>query len=284
MVHHRNRKFIFLLERLVAYRTRSNKHCRLAVHNHFRVFATQLECLVFKTLLQQRTAAADGFVLVHIPVFLSNGIEDGFHRTRNAWSEMRHTATEIGNAADRVEWLDIAQITIAALVDVLLVLDAHLTAYYREVEVHRTVGHAAVAHQAVFGYRLGILLQLEVSYRLQHINALHIDYTKFPVHRATVDANTATRAGAEFKHSVSRLLVAVAHSQLAEIDEEHLGEDVHIARERHQAEEGAQSDGVECPARHLKCRVGNAHTRKHIAQSACHKAAVAIERRCGSLR
>ena len=213
VVHHRDGQLVFFLESLIANGARGDKHRGLAVQDQFGILATQFESLVLEALLQQRTSTADGLVAVHKPVFLPGSVEDSFHRLGDARREVRHTSSEIGHTPYRIERLHISQVAVAALsVDGLLVFDAHLAAHYRQVDVDRTVGHAAVAHQAVFGNRLGVFLQFEVTHRLQHIDTLHIDYAQLAVHRTAVDTDAAARAGTELEHRVARLLVAVAHT------------------------------------------------------------------------
>ena len=73
---------------------------------------------------------------------------------------------------------------------------------------------------------------------------MHIIDVQSVVERTTVNAHTTARTGTQLKFSVSCHLHTVAESQFAEVDEEHFGEDVHVAGEGHHEEEDTKGDGV----------------------------------------
>ena len=235
-------QLVFVLEGIVADRAGGDERGGAGAVDEFRVLAAQFSSLLVKSLLRQRTAAADALLLVHKPVFLPHGVENLLHCGADGWGELGHTAAEVGHTPDGVERLDLLQVLIVS-VGVKVALVAGNTADGHQVYVHRTVLGAAAAHQAVLASLHNVLVMFEVAQVAQQIDRLHIHNAEVLVERAAVDAHTATRAGAELEFGEPRHLDALLDAQFAEIDEEDFREDVHIARERQQQEENAEGDG-----------------------------------------
>ena len=194
---------------------------------------------------------------------------------------MRHAATEVGHTTDGVEGMDRMEVVVIARgVDVRLVLDTHLLTYGVQVDAHRALHHTTVAHQTVLGHGVALFDQVVVADVLQHIDTLDVGDTQLLVDRTGVDAEAATGTGVELEHGVARLpLGRLLHSQLTEVDEERLGEDVHIAGEGHQGEEGAQRERVGQPAAVLEDGVVHPHRLQHVAEPLHHETSVVVDAR-----
>ena len=155
-------------------------------------------------------------------------------------------------------------------VDLLFI--THLLAHRRLLNIHGTVGLTAPAHQAVVHH---LRLQTVVTKVAQKIYRLYILNIQIIIQRTSIYADAATRAGTQFEFGITRRLLMLLHSQLAEIDEEHLCEDVHVTRERHRHKESAQGDGIERPQRQLESR--RHRLAEKIANGLRHKASVMVK-------
>ena len=132
-----------------------------------------------------------------------------------------------------------------------------------------------MAHQAVFAGGEDVLVVLQITEITQQIDALYVIDVQRVVEWATVYAHATARAGAQLELGIAGHLHTVAQPQLAEVDEEHFGEDVHVAGERQHQEEYTEGDGVERPKGQLE-EVGHG-TAEEVAEGLREEASVGVE-------
>ncbi len=145
--------------------------------NKVGVFAAQLSGLVVETLLQQRATAADALVLVHEPVFLPNGLENGLHRLGDAGGEMRHAAAKIGHAANGVERLYFLQVFVT-VDDIQIAFVARDATDVHQIDVHGALFSAAMAYKAVLAGGDDVFVMLQVTEVAKQIDGLYIGDTQ----------------------------------------------------------------------------------------------------------
>ena len=119
----------------------------------------------------------------------------------------------------------------------------------RSIHTDRTQGMALVTHQALFSYVIDLLLVMP-SQEPNEIHRRKLEILLLHIHRASVKAQSTTRAGIDLRLSHTFPGMVWLDPGVTQQDPKHLSQDVHVAAERHSRKEKPQADRICPPSRH----------------------------------